>query len=65
MLLNHKESFYIILNHSSFNSYQKEQLENMFRDKNTKIIQALELYNINRDKNLVFDTFNNLISSNE
>jgi hypothetical protein len=37
----------------------------MFRDKNTKIIQALELYNINRDKNLVFDTFNNLISSNE
>ena len=65
LFLNHKESFYIILNHSSFNSYQKEQLENMFRDKNTKIIQALELYNINRDKNLVFDTFNNLISSNE
>jgi hypothetical protein len=65
LFLTFEESFYKILNHSSFNSYQKEQLENMFRDKNKAIIHALELYNINRDKNLVFDTFNNLISSDE
>ena len=65
LFLSFEESFYKILNHSSFNSYQKEQLENMFRDKNKAIIHALELYNINRDKNLVFDTFNNLISSDE
>ncbi len=65
LFLTFEESFYKLLNNSSFNSYQKDQLENMFRDKNKAIIQALELYNNNRDKNLVFDTFNNLISSNE
>ena len=65
LFLTFEESFYKLLNNSSFNSYQKDQLENMFRDKNKAIIHALELYNINRDKNLVIDTFNNLISSNE
>ena len=59
----HKESFYILLNHSSFNSSQKEQLENLFNSKNNKLINALEKYENNFDKDLVYDIFNELISS--
>ena len=59
----HKESFYILLNHSSFNSSQKEQLENLFSTKNNKLINALEKYENNFDKDSVYDIFNELIAS--
>ena len=59
----HKESFYILLNHSSFNSSQKEQLENLFSSKNNKLINALEKYENNFDKDSVYDIFNELISN--
>ena len=60
----HKESFYILLNKSSFNSSQKDELENLFKDKNTELINALEKYENNFDKDLVYGTFNKLISMN-
>ena len=60
----HKESFYILLNKSSFNSSQKDELENLFKDKNTELINALEKYENNFDKDLVYGTFNKLISLN-
>ena len=60
----HKESFYILLNKSSFNSSQKDELDNLFKDKNTELINALEKYENNFDKDLVYGTFNKLISMN-
>ena len=60
----HKESFYVLLNHSSFNSSQKEQLENLFSIKNSLLIQALEKYENNFDKVSIYKIFNELISNN-
>ena len=60
----HKESFYILLNKSSFNSTQKDVLDNLFKDKNTELINALEKYENNFDKDLIYATFNKLISMN-
>ena len=56
--------FYIILNKSSFNSTQKDVLDNLFKDKNTELINALEKYENNFDKDLIYATFNKLISMN-
>ena len=60
----HNESFYILLNHSSFNSSQKDKLISLFQEKNKKLIQALEKYETDLDKNTIYVTFNELISMN-
>ena len=65
LYLNYKECFYILLNNSSFNNYQKDLLENMFREKNKKLIQALEKYKLSKDKEFIFVIFNQLISTND
>ena len=65
LFLNYKECFYILLNNSSFNNYQKDILENMFREKNKKLIQALEKYKLSKDKDFIFEIFNQLISTND
>ena len=64
LYLNYKECFYILLNNSSFNNYQKDLLENLFREKNKKLIQALEKYKLSKDKEFIFEIFNKLISNN-
>ena len=58
----HKESFYIHLNKCSLNTSQKDELDNLFKDKNTELINALEKYESNYDKELVYATFNKLVS---
>ena len=65
LYLNYKECFYILLNNSSFNNYQKDLLENMFREKNKKLIEALEKYKLSKDKEFIFVIFNQLISTND
>ena len=60
----HNESFYILLNHSSFNSSQKDKLISLFHEKNKKLIKALEKYESDLDKNTIYVTFNDLISMN-
>ena len=65
LYLNYKECFYILLNNSSFNNYQKDLLENLFREKNKKLIQALEKYKLSKDKEFIFEIFNKLISNND
>ena len=60
----HYESFYILLNHSSFNSSQKDKLISLFQEKNKKLIKALEKYESDLDKSTIYITFNDLISMN-
>ena len=60
----HYESFYILLNHSSFNSSQKDKLISLFQEKNEKLIKALEKYESDLDKSTIYITFNDLISMN-
>ena len=58
----HKESFYIHLNKCSLNTSQKDELDNLFKEKNKELINALEKYENNYDKELVYATFNKLVS---
>ena len=58
----HKESFYIHLNKCSLNTSQKDELDNLFKEKNKELINALEKYESNYDKELVYATFNKLVS---
>ena len=58
----HKESFYIHLNKCSLNASQKDELDNLFKEKNKELINALEKYENNYDKELVYATFNKLVS---
>ena len=58
----HKESFYIHLNKCSLNTSQKDELDNLFKEKNKELINALEKYESNYDKDLVYATFNKLVS---
>ena len=58
----HKESFYIHLNKCSLNASQKDELDNLFKEKNKELINALEKYESNYDKELVYATFNKLVS---
>ena len=37
----------------------------MFREKNKKLIQALEKYKLSKDKEFIFEIFNKLISNND
>ena len=58
----HKESFYIHLNKCSLNTSQKDELDNLFKEKNKELINALEKYESYYDKDLVYATFNKLVS---